>query len=73
MMLPDRQSKTMVSRFSAAVIEQRLSIAERANPMTSTLSESRGASGHKKSQNVNVSPLPEKFLSPRQFLLAATP
>jgi hypothetical protein len=36
MMLPDKQSKTMVSRFSVAVIEQRFSIAERANPLTST-------------------------------------
>jgi len=40
MMLPEKHSKTMVSRFSAAVIEQRLSIAGRANPLTSTLPES---------------------------------
>jgi hypothetical protein len=42
MMLPDKQSKTMVSRFSAAVIEQHLSIAERANPLTSAQPESWG-------------------------------
>jgi hypothetical protein len=40
MMLPDKQSKTMVSRFSVAVIEQRISIAERANSLMSTLPES---------------------------------
>jgi len=39
MMLPDKQSKTMVNRFSAAVIEQRLSIAGRANLSTGTLPE----------------------------------
>ena len=39
-MLPDKQSKTMVSRFSVAVIEQRISIAERANSLMSTLPES---------------------------------
>jgi hypothetical protein len=40
MMLPDKQSKTMISRFSATVIEQRLSIAECANPLTSAQPES---------------------------------
>jgi hypothetical protein len=48
MMLPDKQSKTMVSRFSAAVIEQRLSIAERANPLTSAQPESWGLVDTKK-------------------------
>jgi len=43
MMLPDKQSKTMVSRFSAAVIEQRLAIAERANPLTGAQPESWGS------------------------------
>ena len=42
-MLPDKQSKTMVSRFSAAVIDQRLSIAERAHPLTSAQQESWGS------------------------------
>jgi len=49
MMLPDKQSKTMVSRFSAAVIEQRFSIAERANPLPSTQPESWGQWTRKKS------------------------
>ena len=51
-MQPDKQSKTMVSRFSAAVIEQRFSIAERANLLTSTLPESWGSVDTKK---VNMS------------------
>ena len=48
MMLPEKQSKIMVSRFSAAVIEQRLSIADHTHPLTSAQPESWGSVDTKK-------------------------
>jgi len=51
MILPDKQSKTMVSRFSAPFIVQRSPLSKCASKMPDAQSDLKAASGHQMRRN----------------------